>query len=74
MGISENTVLARARREKWTHEIVIAKQQGRGRALKCTRPHAIGGDYHAGARRALQGADGWGVRACLAAPRIVAGR
>ena len=30
MGISENTVLARARREKWTHQILIAKQQGKG--------------------------------------------
>ena len=29
MNLSENTVLARARREKWTHQIVIAKQQGR---------------------------------------------
>jgi hypothetical protein len=29
MSVSENTVLARARREKWTHQIVIAKQQGR---------------------------------------------
>ena len=29
MGVSENTVLARARREKWTHQIVIAKQQGK---------------------------------------------
>ena len=29
MGVSENTVLARARREKWTHQILIAKQQGK---------------------------------------------
>ena len=29
MSVSENTVLARARREKWTQQIVIAKQQGR---------------------------------------------
>ena len=28
MGVSENTVLARARREKWTHQILIAKQHG----------------------------------------------
>ena len=29
MGVSENTVLARARREKWTQQIAVAKQQGR---------------------------------------------
>jgi hypothetical protein len=26
MGVSQNTVLARARREKWTEQIVVAKQ------------------------------------------------
>jgi len=29
MGVSENTVLARARREKWTQQIAVAGQQGR---------------------------------------------
>jgi hypothetical protein len=29
MSVSENTVLARARREKWTQQIAVAKQQGR---------------------------------------------
>ena len=29
MGVSENTVLARARREKWTRQIAAAKQQAK---------------------------------------------
>ena len=29
MGVSQNTVLARARREKWTEQIVVAKQHAK---------------------------------------------
>ena len=43
MGLSENTVLARARREKWTHQILIAKQQGKALHSNALAPmHSAG--------------------------------